>query len=252
MAMAIKPQSISGFLKSRDMKILYHWVVGVAVALVAFFQLNASPFVVGLIGLVWFYVVDLLIEELARRNERSYRIYFLGIEYELTLGVPFVAVLVSLFVYMPFPVMEYHVLDKGDVVLHRENPSATLFNPFVHKVRMYGADQSVPNYARLECKATTADDRGVKAHLVADLALPFEGLPTAYAASGSRGALTNMVHAELCNQFARVIGGYALAQIPRPFVLASNTANDKSGMNKVGVRYTGTILVGDIQAYVAQ
>lgn len=263
MVTTMKLKSLADVLFSREMKIVYHWILGIAVALTAIVQTNFFPFQVAFVGMMWFGIAHILSQNrvyfrISERDRWDRKTYFSNTdEYWAVLGVSVVAIVASSFVYVPFPFVPHHIVDKGNgEVLYGGNELVTRFNPFVDTVRNYRSEQGKLADGRtglpLTCRGKTADGKGVQASVRADLTLPFEGLRAAYVASNNQGVLTIMVMGELCVRFADAVGRYTLMQMPTYLALESNTAEEKHGMNKMGVRYSGLIQIGGMHAYVAQ
>lgn len=255
MAEVVKSRSFSDFLRSRSTMIILQLMLCFAVTLIAIAHRNAFPIITAAFLLPWF-----LIGWLGDTAYQERRKSFFSTEHWAVFG-PAVVVVLSSFVLMPFN--QYCVIIRGDEIQYKDGWFLTVFNPVADATRTYSLDQTVYAPGKDDhgtsdknhgtwCAATSADGKGVQAAVAAELALPFEGLPAAYAISNDQHTLTRMVKSELCARFANAISRYTLVQIPAPFILESDTAEAKQGMNKMGVLYSGVIHISDMHAYVSQ
>lgn len=264
---------------SEERKLIFvglQYVIVIVCLTLSFIQTNMTPFMVGVVGLLWIGVARILsepggfkifyfshMEVVAREyyGAQPKDAYFSSRwEYFAVVGWVVVAIALSTFFYLPY-MGQYQVLDRGQGdVVYRVAWSwyPTPFNTFTTTVRNFWSNQTIRFYdapnggGNQACVAQTADKVAVQGDVGAVLELSPEGVPIAYAVANSNAPIWGLAASELCNRFVVSIAGYKLADLPQTLVLENSTASDQRGMNAFGVRYAGPIRVGNLHVYVNQ
>ncbi|HVZ75703.1 MAG TPA: hypothetical protein VG934_00285 [Candidatus Paceibacterota bacterium] len=252
----------------RHVVTVMQWVLVAACLLWALWELNATPFLIAIVGAVWF-VAAMILSETSIRGKRMFHIteqdrrqrrygkvpsdaFFPNLfEYWAAAGWPVVAIVASSFYFLPMSqtCWEYHVIDRGNGDIVYENGWSwppVFFNPFTAKLRNFGAIQAIDFYDRdgdggTICSGQTADHVPIQAQAGARLVVSPSEESVAYLRVGSNGELYKKAGEEMCRSFANVVSTYPLDHLPATYVLERAMAADQQEMNSFGLHYSGTV-----------
>ncbi len=230
------------------------WGVAVVALLLALASGNLFPVIACAVGGIWFLVAvksDWGIEQFGLKGPEYYARdnYFRGrLDFWFVVGMPLCAAYLSQCIFLPWGFHAYSVLDHEGKVTYHNNYHLSLVNPMTVKIRYFSSDYSTT----VACLGKTADGRGIRAEVSVTLSLPFSGLPDAHAQAEENLGLRGLARTELCSRFASVLSRYTVDSLPSRLSLESRTADERLGMNRLGLLYSGTIYVEKMTAYVVQ
>ena len=124
--------------------------------------------------------------------------------------------------------------------------AVVLFLPGVSTAEIFAVKQDTST----TCVVKLGDGNKVRATVSAELVLNVSAFSSTYPYFSTQQALTDAVHNVMCRQFRQVAANYLIGTMPSNLTLEQKSA-DSGNIAETGVRYSGTLTISDVHAYVA-